>query len=195
MSDPISPVALLCLAILHEGEATGYEIKKASVEGDYRHFVDASYGSIYPALSRLAAEGYVTSREVAQSGRPARKVYAITDRGRTVLLNTLMQPPGPDVFRARFLLVAKFAELLSPDVLRAALCERRSHLAAEIAHLRNLSDAAAAGSGLAWIVDYGTVCTAASLAHLDAHGDALVAIAERAEALRRTPGTVASAAE
>jgi len=32
----------LCLAILNFGEATGYEIRKQSIEGDFGYFVDTS---------------------------------------------------------------------------------------------------------------------------------------------------------
>ncbi|MEM8665801.1 MAG: PadR family transcriptional regulator, partial [Pseudomonadota bacterium] len=134
-ADTLSPVSTLCLAILHRGEATGYEIKKESVEGDYRYFIDASYGSIYPALARLAADGFVTQREEQQAGRPARKIYAITEKGRDALLGALSEPPGPDVFRARFLLVAKFARELPADIVTAAIAERKAHLLEEIAHL------------------------------------------------------------
>ena len=42
-------VRTICLAILYDGEATGYEIRKLSVEGEYSYFIDASFGSIYPA--------------------------------------------------------------------------------------------------------------------------------------------------
>ncbi|MEM8855542.1 MAG: PadR family transcriptional regulator, partial [Pseudomonadota bacterium] len=135
-SDSLSPVSTLCLAILERGEATGYEIKKESVEGDYRYFIEASFGSIYPALARLAAEGYVTVREEAQSGKPSRKIYAITDSGRAAFLDALSSLPGPDVFRARFLLLAKFATQLPEASVVAAVDERRKHLADEIAHLQ-----------------------------------------------------------
>jgi DNA-binding PadR family transcriptional regulator len=174
----LSPVATLCLAILHRGEATGYEIKKESVEGDYRYFIDASYGSIYPALARLSADGYVTVREETQPGRPARKIYSITPTGRAALLDALSEPPGPDVFRARFLLVAKFAAELPADTVRAAIAERRAHLLTEIEHLRSFAEEAKEHPGAAWIVDYGLACMTASLAHLDARGEDLIALAQ-----------------
>ena len=45
-------VRTLCLGVLQFGEATGYEIKKIVEEGMFNHFIEASYGSIYPALTR-----------------------------------------------------------------------------------------------------------------------------------------------
>lgn len=175
---PLSPVSTLCLAILHNGEATGYEIKKESVEGDYRYFVDASYGSIYPALARLAADGLVTVREEVQSGRPSRKIYAITDAGRAALLKALSEPPGPDVFRARFLLVAKFVSELPADVIAKAIAERRKHLSDEIAHLERIKASEPDAMGVHWIANYGLTCMKASLAYLEARGDDLIASAK-----------------
>ena len=177
-ADTLSPVSTLCLAILHRGEATGYEIKKASVEGDYRFFIDASYGSIYPALARLAVDEYVTVREENQSGRPARKVYAITEKGEAALLEALSEPPGPDLFRARFLLVAKFASELPVEVVTAAIEERRAHLKGEIAHLQSILDEGCDNPGVMWIADYGRTCMSASLAYLDDNAAALIAAAK-----------------
>ncbi len=79
-------VRTICLGLLTRGDATGYEIKKR-FEGDgFQHFVEASFGSIYPALNRLTDEGLVSVREEAQEKRPDRKVYSITAAGRTAFL-------------------------------------------------------------------------------------------------------------
>ena len=70
-------VRTICLAILYDGEATGYEIRKLSVEGEYSYFIDASFGSIYPALAKLEVDGLVTSRVEMQEGKPAKKVIVV----------------------------------------------------------------------------------------------------------------------
>lgn len=176
-TDTLSPVSTLCLAILHRGEATGYEIKKASVEGDYRFFIEASFGAIYPALARLAVDGYVTVREETQPGRPARKIYAITEKGRGALFDALCEPPGPDILRARFLLVAKFAAELPVDVIKAAVQERRANLKAEIAHLSGVLQGGCDNPGVMWIAQYGCTCMSASLDYLDQHEAELIALA------------------
>ena len=61
-------VRTLCLAILNFGDATGYEIRKLSTGGKFRYFIEASFGSIYPTLARLEAEGLVTVREACIAG-------------------------------------------------------------------------------------------------------------------------------
>ncbi|MBZ0218286.1 MAG: PadR family transcriptional regulator, partial [Fimbriimonadaceae bacterium] len=96
-------VRTLCLGILNFEEATGYEIKKLSVEGRFSHFIDASFGSIYPALTRLCDEGLVNVRVEQQEGKPARKVYSITDAGRAEFIASLNEAPAPDKIKSEFL--------------------------------------------------------------------------------------------
>ncbi len=161
-------VRTLCLAILQHGDATGYEIKKMSVEGEYSYFVDASFGSIYPALARLEADGCVTVREETHPGKPARKVYSITEEGRAALVAELSGPTEPDVFRSPFLLVAMNAELLSREQIATAIDARIGQLQRELKHMEEIAEAFGPG-GARWIADYGRNCMAASLDYLTTH--------------------------
>lgn len=178
----LSPVAILCLAILFNGERTGYEIKKESLEGRHRWFVDASYGSIYPALARLALNEHVTVREEFQSGRPSRKVYAITAAGRHALIAALSSAAGPDVYRSRFLLVASFASQLPRHVVAEAVAARKQHLRQELDAIREAASAVECGApdgseALEWAASYGQNCIGAHLEYLEANGDRLIAMA------------------
>src|SRR3546814_13530763 len=76
----------LCLGVLSRGAASGYEIKKAFEEGPFSHFHQASFGSIYPALNALSADGLVAGRAQAQQKRPAKKIYSLTPKGRNARL-------------------------------------------------------------------------------------------------------------
>ena len=114
-------VKTLCLGVLELGEASGYEIRKMTQEGRFSHFLDASYGAIYPALAALESEGLVISRPERHPGRPDRKVYAITSCGREALISALDEPARDDVIKSEFLFILRFAELT-----------RRSHVKAEI---------------------------------------------------------------
>jgi PadR family transcriptional regulator, regulatory protein AphA len=177
-------VRTLCLAILYFGEATGYEIKKLSMEGKYSHFVDASFGSIYPALARLEKDGLVTCREETHPGKPPRKIYSITEAGRAAFVDSLCEPPAPDVFRSEFLLIAMCAELLPPAVVRRAIEARVRQIEAEIGHLQEIAEKAK-HPGTRWAVGYGLFCMRNSLDHLMAHRQELEAIAGRAAPDRR----------
>lgn len=104
-------VRILCLGVLSMGDASGYEIKKRLEDG-FTHFYDASFGSIYPALSRLQKEEFVTCSFEPQSKRPDKKVYGLTVEGRLELVRQLSQDPGPDRIRCEFLVSMLFADLL-----------------------------------------------------------------------------------
>jgi DNA-binding PadR family transcriptional regulator len=128
-------VRTLCLGILNFGEATGYEIKKMSQEGRFSHFIDASYGSIYPALLRLTEEGLVSCREEHQSGKPHRKVYSITEKGRAALLAALQEPPPPDKYQSEFLFILTCAGLLDREHVGKIIDDRIAMHDAQIARL------------------------------------------------------------
>ena len=105
-------VKTLCLGVLTLGEASGYEIKKAFEDGPFAHFHAAGFGSIYPALNRLSAEGLVTCIEETQAGRPAKKVYGITASGMSAFREALGKEPSRDSYRSECLFMLFFGHLL-----------------------------------------------------------------------------------
>ena len=174
-------VRSLCLAILSFGDATGYEIRKESTEGRFSYFDDASFGSIYPALARLESEGLVTVREEPQAGKPARKVYSITDAGREDFIQSLCDPHAPDTFKSPFLLIALNAAQLPPEVIRRAVERRKAQVQAELRLLTDSEkDQECSHPGSNWTRDYGIACMNFTLAYLEEHGEALIKIAEEA---------------
>ncbi|WP_225849936.1 PadR family transcriptional regulator [Streptomyces sp. HPF1205] len=74
---------LCILAALASHESYGYELSRM-FEAEGLGVIPG--GTLYPALTRLRGSGLVTStwREPVSSG-PARKYYALTDKGRDVL--------------------------------------------------------------------------------------------------------------
>lgn len=115
-------VRTLCLGILTYGDASGYEIKKAFKEKLNLVF-DAGFGSIYPALTRLTAEGFVSCREEAQSKRPDKKVYSITTEGQMAFLDKIQEQPAEDKFRSEALTTLMFAHLLQPRTVSRLIDE------------------------------------------------------------------------
>ena len=103
-------VKTACLGVLSLGDATGYEIKKQFEDGAFSHFFQASFGSIYPALNDLLAEGLVTRADPAHDGRADRKVYAITELGHRKLVRALAEPAPGDKIRSDALVMLSFAE-------------------------------------------------------------------------------------
>jgi PadR family transcriptional regulator, regulatory protein AphA len=169
-------VKTICLAILFDGEATGYEIRKLSVEGEYSYFIEASYGSIYPALAKLETEGLVTSRVEQQDGRPAKKIYAITKAGRTSLINSFFEDLSEDVFRSEFLLFLRFASELPVSLVEARLDERLAQIERSLAEFDRLGEKHE-HPGDAWIISYGRTCMTAARDYIHSHRGELVALA------------------
>ena len=167
----------LCLAILNFQEATGYEIRKLSMEGQFSHFVDASYGAIYPALTKLEQDGLVESRDEITPGKPARKVYSITPAGRASFIGSLTDFPQPDVFKSEFLLVAMCAEHQDPGHITKVIDLRIADLTAKLGEMENCREAAS-NCGGRWVLDYGMAVYRASLAYLHENRQRLINIAE-----------------
>lgn len=129
-------VKTLCLGVLELGDASGYEIRKMTQDGRFSHFVDASYGAIYPALAALEAEGLVSSREERHPGRPDRKVYSITPAGHDTLVEALEEVPRDDVIKSELLFVLHFAELVRPPRVRTEIDRRIAWLDEQIAQMQ-----------------------------------------------------------
>jgi DNA-binding PadR family transcriptional regulator len=179
-------VRTICLAILYDGDATGYEIRKLSVEGDYSYFIDASYGSIYPALARLELERLVTSRVEQQDGKPAKKIYAITPAGRSAFIQSLFEKLGEDEFRSEFLLFLRFASELPQSLVEQRLTERLAEIDATLADFERLKDDHPHPGDL-WVIEYGRTCMQAGRDYIQAHRGELIALA------RADTGTAAAA--
>jgi PadR family transcriptional regulator AphA len=169
-------VRTICLAILYECEASGYEIRKLSVEGEYSYFVDASFGSIYPALAKLEADNLVTSQVEQQDGKPAKKVYAITAAGKRAFIASLFEDLGPDEYRSEFLLFARFASELPAPLVEARLKERFALLEDELDQLERLSKEDTHPAD-AWVLSYGSTCLGAARDYIRAHMGELIAMA------------------
>ena len=116
-------VKTVCLGMLTDGAASGYDLKK-HFESTFGHFFAAGFGSIYPALSSLADNGLVTCEHIPQDGKPDRKVYDITAAGKTFLLEALQDPAPCHKVRSDFLVTMCFAHLMPSEQVEAVLDNR-----------------------------------------------------------------------
>jgi DNA-binding PadR family transcriptional regulator len=172
----------LCLGVLNRGDATGYEIKKSFEEGPLAHFQEASFAAIYPALSRLAADGLVAHRAQPQDKRPDKKLYSITAAGRTALRAALDRTPAEDEVRSDFLFLLFFAHLLDSASLRRLIDRRIDWYAEVLARMRDCPDLHARPAGERFVHGFGLAIYEQAQAYLRQHRDALLAqaAAERA---------------
>ena len=116
-------VKTVCLGMLTDGEASGYDLKK-EFESSFGHFFAAGYGSIYPALNTLARDGLVECRHIPQEGKPDRKVYRITQSGREHLLAALGNPCPSHKVRSEFLATMCFSHLMTHEQIETVLDSR-----------------------------------------------------------------------
>jgi len=161
-------VRTICLGILTRGDATGYEIKKLFEDDGYQHFVEASFGSIYPALNRLTEEGYVSVRSEAQEKRPDRKVYSITPTGRSQFIASLLKPLPEDRHRSPFVFAMLFADLLPQSRVSGMVDAYISQVEQKLAHL-NEHHSASKPEGDQFVSGFGRAVYVAILDYLRTH--------------------------
>ncbi|MBI2719282.1 MAG: PadR family transcriptional regulator [Rhizobiales bacterium] len=160
-------VRTLCLGVLTMGEASGYEIKKEIEEGLFSHFIEASFGAIYPALTQLLAEGLLTVRAEEQTGRPDKKVYAITEAGRRALAKAIAVIPVKDKYKSEFLFQMLLQQFISPDAMLAAIDKQIADLRGDLAKIAECASAEQPLAGAAFVAQYGHVVLTASVNYLE----------------------------
>ena len=89
---------------------SGYDIQKF-VKENLGYFWKESYGQIYPMLKQMAARGLVEVRVEHNNGRPDRRVYSLTSKGRDELEAWLAEPPALPSPRNELLLKLFFGGL------------------------------------------------------------------------------------
>lgn len=114
---------IFILSVLRAGPVHGYELKRRVQRPS---LATLSNNSLYPILRRFEKDGAVTSAIEAQDGKPARKVYSITDAGRALLTSLISVLPAELASNDEEFLVRLgfFGEIPSRD--RAAILAARA---------------------------------------------------------------------
>nr|WP_086937763.1 PadR family transcriptional regulator [Thaumasiovibrio occultus] len=79
------------LTVLSSRDATGYDITK-EFSHSIGYFWKASHQQVYRELNKMAVNDLVTCVLQPQEGKPDRKVYSITDLGRSSLFEWFEEP-------------------------------------------------------------------------------------------------------
>ncbi|MFI8974027.1 PadR family transcriptional regulator [Nocardia asteroides] len=146
----LPPTSWAVLAMLsYEEEISGYDLKKWA-DWSLRYFYwTPSYSQIYAELKKLEQHGFASSRLDHDNAMRGRRLYRITDAGRSaVTLWWNKAPVDPSVLKHHVLLRVMFGHLGSPDRLKQIL---RDHIADvdQLEH-RAAIDAEAAKSEPGW---------------------------------------------
>ncbi len=102
------------LGMLMAGPRSGYDLKR-QFEEQIGHFWSESLGQIYPTLARLKEEGSLRVRTEKTPGRPDRKVYSVTERGRKKFDAWFDEAPARERVRNELLLKVFFGTESSPE--------------------------------------------------------------------------------
>jgi len=108
---------------------SGYDLKKA-FDTSVQHFWPADQSQIYRTLARLEEQGWAEIEVVHQDNRPDRKVYHITEEGRTELRRWLTSPLPPREVREASLIQVFFAGQLSDEEILEMFEQEAEHLRA-----------------------------------------------------------------
>lgn len=160
-------VRTLCLGVLTMGEASGYEIKKEIEEGLFSHFIEASFGAIYPALTQMLAEDLVTVRAEEQTGRPDKKVYAMTEAGRGALARAIAVVPAKDKYKSEFLFQMLMQQFVTPGTMLTAIDKQLSDLKGDLARIADCRCSEQPLKGGLFVADYGDAVLTASVSCLE----------------------------
>ena len=185
---------LAILGLLFEQEMHGYEIRRR-LRDELGLFANISFGSLYPALSRLERSGAVTVIEssttapsipatgslsgeraglrarragTALGTKRSKKVYRIADGGR-ILFEQLLEgeePAGADDARSFGLRLA-FARHLAPAARLALLERRRAQLIRRLATDRQRASGDRLDVYTRSLVEHSTEATEHDIAWLD----------------------------
>jgi DNA-binding PadR family transcriptional regulator len=104
------------LGLLMIEPMSGYDLG-LTIRGSVGHFWNESYGQIYPNLKKLANGGFVSCKTERQKGRPDRRIYSITEKGRERLTKWLAVPPQPEIPRNEMLLKLFLGEQIPAQIL------------------------------------------------------------------------------
>jgi PadR family transcriptional regulator, regulatory protein AphA len=74
----------ILLGFLNYRSMTGYELKQI-IDHSTAHFWHAYHSQIYTMLRQMEKDGLVTSQFLDEEGQPRKRVYTITEAGRTAL--------------------------------------------------------------------------------------------------------------
>jgi PadR family transcriptional regulator, regulatory protein AphA len=126
--------AVLALLAI-EGERSGYDLLKL-VERAIAHVWSPARSGLYAVLPRLERRRLARRRDLAQSSRPDKRLYAITPEGRRALeawLETI-EPGNAETFRLRLFV----GGLTTPEVLLEHVAQFRQDTEARLASLRRI---------------------------------------------------------
>jgi DNA-binding PadR family transcriptional regulator len=114
------------LACLTEHPMTGYELAK-TFDSSIGFFWKTDHQQIYRELARLRDRGYISGREVVQTGKPNKLVYTPTPEGRAAFRHWAARPSTPASIKDDLLIRLYALGAVDIEPLRTDLMARLEH--------------------------------------------------------------------
>jgi DNA-binding PadR family transcriptional regulator len=131
---------ILILSHLRSAPVHGYELKRRVSETTAFALHN---NTLYPALRRFEEAGAVSKTAVTQEGRPPRHIYELTDLGRELLHELLIElPPEAAGTEEEFLTRVGMFDDLTPAERRGVLAARDAALVERLDHLTAMGERA-----------------------------------------------------
>lgn len=142
----------LFLALLARQELHGYELKNGFEELAGGRW-PLNFGQVYQTLSRLERDGLIESYEVAQSEKPDKKVYRVTEEGKQHLREWLKAEDNWNLFFDELALKMLVFDLIDKQEALEILRSYRSFILRVIKSLTEMRDQEPADSTQALLLE------------------------------------------
>lgn len=121
-------LAQAILISLADCPKSGYDLAKA-FDGSVGFFWEATHQQIYRELTKLENQGWLSGQNIAQAGRPDKKLYSVTELGYTQLREWVAQPCNLPPNKNELLLKIFSGDLVpQPLILQEVQRHRQLHV-------------------------------------------------------------------
>ena len=125
------------LVALREQPASGLDLAKR-FSRSIGFFWSATHQQIYKVLGRMETDGWVAVTEVAQTGKPDKKVYDVTPAGAAVLAAWLAEPTPTHALRSDLAVKMRGASFGDRAAVLAVVRDNLADHLARLEHYRQL---------------------------------------------------------
>lgn len=126
------------LVALREQPAAGLELARR-FEKSIGYFWHATHQQIYRVLARMEGDGWVSAEAVAQTGRPDKRVYAVTAAGERELADWLAAPTPVEGFRSELAVKLRGASYGDREAVLASVRDNLADHRTRLAHYEQLA--------------------------------------------------------
>jgi DNA-binding PadR family transcriptional regulator len=127
------------LALLAKEPAHGYELRSQLQQVLGHAYPPPNIGQIYVTLQRLERDGLVRSQDVIQADRPNKRVYELTEAGRSTLAAWITRPSDGARVRDDFFMKLALTPLAGTTDRLELISRQRSHYLNQMRSLSGLA--------------------------------------------------------